>query len=68
MPDQVGHDVIAGLTGNLLLVKRSSNVKVHSAHSVGHISNGYRPCVSHWTSMPYEAILCRNPGRNLPES
>ena len=26
-----------------------------------------RPCVSHWTSIPYEAILCRNPGRNLPE-
>ena len=26
MPDQVGHDVIAGLTGNLLLVESSSNV------------------------------------------
>ena len=28
MPDQVGHDylVIAGLTGNLLFIKRSSNV------------------------------------------
>ena len=28
MPDQVGHDclVITGLTGNLLLIKRSSNV------------------------------------------
>ena len=40
---------------------------------VGHISNGYRPytacpCVSHWTSMPYEAMLCRNPGRNSPKS
>ena len=72
MPDQVGHDVIAGLTGNLLLVKRNSNIIVNTAHSVGHISNGYRPYavhpgVSHWTSMPYEAILCRNPGRNLPE-
>ena len=80
MPDQVGHDVIAGLTGNLLLIQRSSNVnsacncttyhrvvtdaedhscelcvRVHTTHSVGHISNGYRPyaarpCVSHWTS------------------
>ena len=45
---------------------------MHTAHSVGHISNGYRPyavrpCVSHWTSIPYEAILCQNPGRNLPE-
>ena len=49
------------------------SVRVHTAHSVGHISNDYRPyavrpCVSHWTSMPYKAILCRNPGRNLPES
>jgi len=26
MPDQVGDDVIAGLTGNLLLIKCSSNV------------------------------------------
>ena len=26
IPDQVGDDVIAGLTGNLLLIKRSSNV------------------------------------------
>ena len=47
-------------------------VRVHTAHSVGHISNGYRPyavrpCVYHWTSIPYEAILCQNPGRNLPE-
>ena len=47
-------------------------VREHTAHSVGNISNGYRPYavrpgVSHWTSIPYEAILCRNPGRNLPE-
>ena len=26
IPDQVGDDVIAGLTGNLLLIQRSSNV------------------------------------------
>ncbi len=48
-------------------------VRVHTAHSVGHISNGYRPyaaCpyVSHWTSTPYEVMLCRNPGRNSPKS
>ena len=48
------------------------SVRVHTPHSVGHISNGYRPYaarpgVSHWRSIPYEAILCRNPGRNLPE-
>ncbi len=78
------HAVMAGLTGHLLLLERSSNVNgtsnsttyhrvvTYTAHSVGHISNGYRPyavrpSVSHWTSMPYEAILCRNPGRNLPE-
>ena len=94
---RLGYIVIAGLTGNLLFVQRSSNVnsacncttyhgvvtdseghscelcvRVHTAHSVGHISNGYRPyavlpCVCHWTSIPYEAILCQNPGRNLPE-
>ena len=26
IPDQVGDDVISGLTGNLLLIQRSSNV------------------------------------------
>ena len=98
MPDQVGDNVIAGLTGNLLFVQRSSNVNSTSNCTTYHrvvtdseptpancasecirpmvsviISNGYRPyavhpCVSHWTSIPYEAILCRNPGRNSPKS
>ena len=111
MPDQVGHDVfvITGLTGNLLLIKCSSNVnsasncttnhrvvtdaeeshhlnvswnrrrtcelcvRVHTTHCVSHKSNGYRPnevrpCVSHWTSIPYEAISNQIRGVFLPKS
>ena len=38
MPDQVGHDylVITGLTGNLLLIKCSSNVNRASHSTTNH--------------------------------
>ena len=45
---------------------------MHTTHSVGHKSNGYqpnkvRPCVSHWTSIPYEAIFSQILGVFLPK-
>ena len=36
IPDQVGDDVIASLTGNLLLIQRSSNVNSASNGATNH--------------------------------